>query len=313
MRITATDLFAGAGGSSTGLSQAGIEITIAANHNPVAIATHAHNHPDTEHRQASVQDVDWRSFPSTTMMWASPSCVWHSPAGGRRKPGIGAEMLRGDEGAVDRATAFAVIAAAEVHLYPVIVIENVPEFSDWTLYRWWLAGLTELGYQVSQMTLDAADFGHAQKRRRLFVVATRGVEVDLTPPAIPPVYAAAILDERIGNPVTRKLYVADQIDQITIENVPHLVTYRRNARPRRADEHQLQTITAGGNHHAVATLVGGVAHHRMLTNRECARAQGFPDDYQFLGTAAQVKRQIGGAVAVGIAQWFGERVIKAVA
>lgn len=50
------------------------------------------------------------------------------------------------------------------------------------------------------------------------------------------------------------------------------------------------------------------AFHRMITNRECARAQGFPDTYTFTGNRADVKRQIGNAVAVPIARWLGHRV-----
>lgn len=308
--ITATDLFAGGGGATEGLTQAGVRVEIAANHWPVAVATHAANHPDAEHRTADLSEVDWRSFPTTEILWASPSCVWHARAGGRARPAAETERLRADAGAIDRATAFAVIAAAEVHAYPVILIENVAEFRDWVLYRWWLDGLAALGYRTRELLLDAVDFGHAQHRKRLFVVATRdGVDLDLSLPEVPPVMAAAILDPDPGRAVTRRLYVSPQIDTITDDGVPHLVTYRRHAHARRADAHPLATVTAGGNHHAVAQLIDGRPHHRLLTNRECARAQGFPDRYEFRGTAAQVKRQIGNAVPVGIARWLGERSV----
>ena len=46
--ITATDLFAGAGGSTTGATQAGARVVIAANHWTLAVETHAANHPNSK-------------------------------------------------------------------------------------------------------------------------------------------------------------------------------------------------------------------------------------------------------------------------
>ncbi|HWD02687.1 MAG TPA: DNA cytosine methyltransferase [Amycolatopsis sp.] len=313
MFLDFTDLFAGAGGSSEGLRQAGWHGAIAANHDPAAVATHKANHPNTEHRTKDLSEVDWRSFPSTTAAWISPSCVWHARSGGRKKPDVDQERKRADAGAIDRATAFAAIEAAEVHRYPVVFVENVVEFRDWVLYPMWLAMFEALGYRVQVLVLNAADYGHAQNRIRLFVVATLdGIEIDLTPPAIAPVTAAQILEPDPGEPVTRRLYVSDQIAEIADENVPHLVTYRNHAHARRADRHQLATVTAGGNHHAVVTIIDGVPHHRLVSNRECARSQGFPDTYRFTGkTKALVKKHIGNAVPVGIARWLGERAAQA--
>ncbi|QMU19327.1 DNA cytosine methyltransferase [Gordonia rubripertincta] len=307
MTLTVTDFFAGAGGSSEGLTQAGYRIDACANHWQTAVETHITNHPDTEHFVANLHEIDMRRFPTTDMLWASPSCVWHTPAGGRKKLPLHEELRRNDAGAVDRATAFAVIAAAEVHQYEAIIVENVPEFTGWVLFDWWLDGLAALGYRAQATVVDAFDVGVPQRRKRWFGVFTREGGVDLTVPHMPRKYAADILEPNPGKPVTRRLYVSPQIDLIDTDD-PHLVTYRRNAKPRRADENPLATITAGGNHHGIATVVNGQAWHRMLTNRECARGQGFPDSYEFVGTAAEVKRQIGNAVAVPVARWLGERV-----
>lgn len=312
MIVTATDLFAGAGGSSEGMTEAGIRVELAANHWPTAVATHRLNHPETEHRTANLSNTDWRTYPSTHVLWASPSCRWQAKAGGRRQLSLEEERKRTDPGAIDRATAFAVIEAAEVHQYPVIFVENVLEFQDWVLYPWWLDGLQALGYTTEVMVLDAADFGHAQVRRRLFVAASRdGVRLDLTRPPVRRASAAEILEADPGKPVTRRLYVADQIDSIREDRVPYLVTYRKHAKARRANLYPLATVTAGGNHHAVAQVIDGVQHHRLISNRECARAQGFPDRYRFTGTGEDVKRQIGNAVPVGIARWLGVRAMKA--
>lgn len=306
--LDATDLFAGGGGSSEGLHQAGIHVRVAANHWPIAVATHSANHPDTEHRLANLSEVDWRTFPRTRILWVSPSCVWHARSGGRSQPPADVELQRTDAGSVDRATAFAVIAASEVHQYDAVIVENVPEFQGWSLYQWWLDGMRALGYREQVVILNATDFAMPQHRVRYFAVFTRGGDVDLTLPRLAPVHADSILDPNPGKPVTRRLYVADQLEQIDEHDVPHLVTFRRNAKARRADSHPLATITAGGNHHGVATRTRDGHRFRMLTNRECARAQGFPDHYQFTGKADEVKKQIGNAVPVGVARWLGERV-----
>lgn len=308
MSLTMTDLFSGGGGSSEGMTQAGYHVQTAANHWETAIATHQKNHPDTEHITANLSEVDWRTFPKTNILWASPSCVWHARSGGRKQPPAEVELARTDAGSVDRATAFAVIAATEVHQYDAVIVENVPEFQAWSLYPWWVDGMRALGYQQQVIMLDAADVGAAQRRVRYFAVFTRDGNVDLSITEPKRTHALSILDADPGKLVTRKLYVADQIDQIADHDVPHLVTYRRNAKARRADAHPLATITAGGNHHGVATLTTEGPRFRMLNNRECARGQGFPDSYEFVGNAKDVKKQIGNAVSVDAARWIGGRV-----
>ena len=81
----ATDMFCGIGGSSSGLVRAGWDVRLAANHNQTAVATHAANHPSTEHLCADIQSIDLRYLPTTRMLWASPICTELSPSGGLQK------------------------------------------------------------------------------------------------------------------------------------------------------------------------------------------------------------------------------------
>lgn len=322
---TATDCFSGGGGSTHGLQQAGIKVVIAANHWSTAILTHRSNHPDVEHVQANLSETDFRTFPRTDIAWFSPSCVWHARSGGRKKPPPEVERLRADEGSIDRATAFAVIAATEVHRYEIVAVENVAEFLDWTLFSWWLDGMTIQGYKHQIVTLDSADIGPdpvPQRRKRVYILFTRvdAADIDLTVDQVDRTPASAILLPDRGKLVTRRMYVTPQFEEITEPHVPHLVTYRNHAHARRADRHQLATITSGGNHHAVATLdAAGRVYHRWLTNLERARAQGFPDSFVFHGghrvingkRVDEVRTQIGNAVSVNVAKWLGHRIVAA--
>lgn len=72
--LTVTDLFCGAGGSSSGLVEAGYKVVIAANHWALAIESHQINHPDTDHSQADISQVNPAYFPRTHVLWGSPEC-----------------------------------------------------------------------------------------------------------------------------------------------------------------------------------------------------------------------------------------------
>lgn len=62
MTITVTDLFCGAGGSSTGAAAAGAEIVMAANHWSTAIDVPQPNHPNARHDCADISQVDPRRY-----------------------------------------------------------------------------------------------------------------------------------------------------------------------------------------------------------------------------------------------------------
>ena len=184
MELTATDLFAGAGGSSTGATQAGVQIRIAANHWRLAVDVHNENHPDTDHDCADISQVDPRRYPRTDLLLASPECTWHSPAAGRRRISdheplpIDEKPLPAEAGERSRATMWDVPRFAEYHRYRAVVVENVAEASKWPPFRAWLMAMDSIGYQHeivchNSMHAQLAGLPAPQSRDRLYVVFWR--------------------------------------------------------------------------------------------------------------------------------------------
>jgi DNA (cytosine-5)-methyltransferase 1 len=117
------DLFAGAGGASSAIARAYREPDIAVNHNPIALAVHRANHPQTAHYVADVFEVDpvlATGGQPVGILWASPDCRHHSKAKG------GAPRDRGVRG-----LAWVVVRWAHATRPRLMFLENVEEFRDW--------------------------------------------------------------------------------------------------------------------------------------------------------------------------------------
>ncbi|NKS17780.1 DNA cytosine methyltransferase [Rhodococcus hoagii] len=176
-----TDLFCGAGGSSTGaLSVPGVSVRMAANHWPLAIETHNTNHPTTDHACADISQVDPRRFPRTDILWASPECTNHSVAKGRKRnldstPDLFGEILPDEAADRSRATMWDVPRFAEHHKYRAIITENVVDAAKWIMFPAWLQAMDLLGYDhhivyMNSMHAQAAGDPAPQSRDRMYVV-----------------------------------------------------------------------------------------------------------------------------------------------
>lgn len=188
------DLFCGGGGATQGIEDAGLAVAECVNHCPTAIDTHARNHPATNHRQGDV----WKNEPRVVaagrpvgLLWASPDCRHFSRARGAAPVSRRVRDL-----------AWVVTRWAEDVRPRVIIVENVPELVTWgpirsrrdaqgrpvkdaqgravmeptperkgETFARWVRRLRMAGYTVEWRVLDAADYGAASRRKRLYVIA----------------------------------------------------------------------------------------------------------------------------------------------
>ena len=174
------------------------------------------------------------------------------------------------------------------------------------------------GYKVKVKLYNFADYGVPQLRERLLIVGIRS-DIDFNFEHPSPTHSAK--DDNLLPHVTAGEALA---------NIPHNAknTEQQNLSPKTVEK--LKLIPAGGNFTDIPTdhplYVKGMISHvyrrihpdepsktiiaaggggtwgyhypepRSLNNRERARLQSFPDDFEFVGTMTQVRKQIGNAV-----------------
>ena len=180
-RPWAVDLYAGAGGLSLGLSQAGFSVVAAADQDLRSIETHAHNMGGL----AWVGDLgDPEEFLAQLASWGindvdlvagGPPCQPFSHAGNPKIANlVRSGARRGKDG---RASLWRSFLKVIDHLdAKAVLIENVPGFasiqSGHTLTTL-LSELEERGYWTDVRVLQSWQYGVPQLRKRLFVVGLR--------------------------------------------------------------------------------------------------------------------------------------------
>ena len=299
--MDAVDLFAGAGGTTTGATWAGARVLAAVNHWPRAVETHTAAHPEALHFCEDAAILDPTTLPAHDMLLASPSCTGHTRARGKEQPHHDAA----------RATAWCVIRVAEAQRPRAIIVENVPEMLRWTLYRAWRMALSDLGYRVSEQVIDAADAGVPQHRRRLFVVATRTRRPVIVPhPSAPRIPARVSLDLDAGPWAPVAGWCERTRARITQGRAEHgddfLLPYYGSERGGRSLDRPIGTLTTVDRYALVRGDVG-----RMLTPTEMLRLSSFPANYPLVGTKRERTMLVGNAVPPRLAQYVVSSVMGA--
>ena len=189
------------------------------------------------------------------------------------------------------------------------IIENVPGLRDLDggdQLSEAIRQLQRVGYTVEQpFILDAAHYGIAQQRQRLFIVGNR-FSLRFTPPlpTLMPIGAGSVLR---GGPLKAPNSETREHKAESILRYRKLDYGERDqlGRVDRLDPiFPSKTVIAGG------TNGGGRSHlhpeiPRTISVRESARLQTFPDDFVFIGPTARQFTQVGNAVPPVLAAQLG--------
>lgn len=184
-----------------------------------------------------------------------------------------------------------------------VVIENVPGLfssargEDFAKIIQWL---DVRGYGVAWRVLDAQGFGLAQRRKRVFIVASFGS----------PRCAKVLFESESGERHHQSSRTKEKADSRatadeTSQDIVWESTHTDNPARICTEQHITPTLQArmgtGGN----STPFVGV---RRLTPTECERLQGFPDGWTDGQADSHRYKQLGNAVAVPVAEWIGRRM-----
>ncbi len=334
------DLFSGCGGFSLGARRAGFRVAAAFDNDPILSSSYERNFPGAKLIQADVakltgSDLKAAAKAEIVGVFGGPPCQGFSDIGRRRPEDPRRELLGHFFRLVDETRP------------GFFVMENVRglAYADARHVLDDALRLVRDRYAIFGPTiLDAADFGAATRRPRLFVVGIqndRGTALsieDLSPlrraaatvrDAISDLRDAVRLEDddgfdvwRIGRPGRPSAYAGAlrAPGGLFTGHRPTVHTPVVTARfaklregeieavgrhPRLSWDGQCPTLRAGtgsdrGSYQSVRPI--HPEEHRVITVREAARLQGFPDGHRFHPTVWHSFRMIGNSVSPPIAE-----------
>ena len=311
--LTAMDLFSGAGGMSIGLEKAGFTLIYANEVNKDAAATYSYNFPHVHLETSDIRQVNVSrlntdlELPKVDLIAAGIPCQGFSTAG-KRNPRDHRNQLYKE-----------VLRFVREFKPKFVVIENVVGmmFAAKGLFVKRIeSGLRELGYSVHCRILSASSYGVPQRRKRLFIIGSscRVSSKQLFPRAAKTRLSAsqALSDlsflgvdaaaERYKRPPRSAYQKLMRADSSVLRN-------HRSPKHSQRVQTMFAAIPPGTNARSVfgenysgkrvrfklhprkpsntlTTLPEDLIHYsqnRILTVREMARLQSFPDSFVFLG------------------------------
>ncbi len=307
--MKAIDLFAGIGGISLGLKQAGIEVIYANDNDEKCQVTYQKNFESTwslkditretnAHFCSVVDEIAKLDF---QLLAAGFPCQTFSKAG--EKTGFVDKKGRGELFFY----LLAVLARAQPEIIFLENVANLVTHNQGQTFGLMLEKLTTLGYFVQFKVLKATQFGNLpQNRERVYILGWRkkscadnfrwADEIPLTNK----------FEDFLETMVAQKYYYDDKplgkklhnyqlnSGSIYLWRRSTLRTYNQGICPT-----LLANMGVGGHNVPLIVDKKGI---RKLTPRECARLQGFPDDFVLPLTLADkhLYRQLGNSVAVPV-------------
>ncbi|MDO7253059.1 DNA cytosine methyltransferase [Helicobacter cappadocius] len=332
-KIQAIDFFSGAGGLTKGLELAGINVfagidfeksckdTYEKNNDAIFINKNITNITVKEIKNLFKENVSKGDY---TMLAGCAPCQPYSMINTRKKQNDDRKTLLDEFRRI--------INGVKPHF---VLMENVSRLNQENPYFFnFIVMLQKNGYHFEYKVLNAKDFGVAQNRKRLFLIACRikGVRLSFdniqkqSPITLRDVIynLESIEHDRPSEKDT--LHRSKKLNEINLRRIKS-TPLNGGLRTNWSDDLKLpchskkeifcdnygrlawdkisSTITTKFNQYYSGRF-GHPEQDRALSLREGALLQSFPKDYEFYGTDSQIAKQIGNAVPVNLSKAVGE-------
>lgn len=284
----AVTLFSGVGCSSLAARNLGFEVQ-AHELNPDAAASLRAN--GIKVVEGDVRDVDFTVYRGAVLVEGGPPCQPFSQA-------------HDGDGQFDPRDMIPEFIRAVAEILPEVFVMEEVQTLTWSKHAGYLAkvvaSLDAIGYTVDKRVLNAAEHGHAQARKRLFVV---GIRADLDRAPVWPVKVAgptmaAFLGWDLQDCVDRNRAVPDIRAHDPLKArwpmTRSSMTVVGSFRP--------EVMAAPGYRKAGDPPRQGTPGSVVVTEAERKRLMGLPDDWVVVGDQAARDLQIGNGVVVGLMQ-----------
>lgn len=314
MGTEAIDVFCGAGGLSLGLVQSGISVSCAIDCDSDSLRTYTINSPN-----AMVINQKIQTIKATTILGKLNSRKNLTLAGGPPCQ-LFSRLNRNSANNTPEVKAYVEIIKSIKPRF--IVMENVPQIlKKQDAWKCIVSGFEGLGYKVFHAIVNATDFGIAQRRKRLILIASKK-KVQI------PLGSSESLHTTVREAISHFPDESESIPNhftlnLSHKNLEKIVNLRSGEGFRGKDESFCDsysrmewdlpspTITTK----CISFSNGRFGHpefNRAITVREAATLQGFPESYYFTGGVLSTARQVGNAVPPPIGRAIGEAILDAI-
>lgn len=337
MPIEAVDLFCGVGGLTHGMTQAGIPVVAGIDIDSTCEFAYTHNNG------ALFVLSDVGQYPSENIVnFYNPNSVKILMGCAPCQP---FSTLQKKEQIKSRNSKWGLLYAFLDHIRNVnpeiVSMENVPALQHELVFQDFVNELIKLGYSVSYEVVDASDYGVAQRRKRLLLLASRLGTISLIEPTH--IVNKVTVEDIIGNlpPIAQGethaedfLHRAAGLSEINLQRIRASVPggtwrdwdeqllpecYRRESGQtygsvygRMKFDEVSPTLTTQFNRYGTGRY-GHPTQDRAISLREGAMLQSFPQNYEFVQNEkyniTDVARQIGNAVPVRLGEVIGISIL----